>query len=150
MLFHLKGEVIDPPINWDDESSLLYVQKNDDLEHKPYYKKWKDTAYVESYKMLHYRIRWTKSDYNETIDKPRQTYFNVPADQLIEYPGYVYHCHILPHEDNEMMRPIMLQLPNDYSLSHTIPCNYGEDGKPFLKWGERFDCINQRCQNRAN
>ena len=23
-------------------------------------------------------------------------------------PGYVWHCHILDHEDNEMMRPLMV------------------------------------------
>jgi hypothetical protein len=30
----------------------------------------------------------------------------------MEFPGFVYHCHILKHEDNEMMRPFMLQ-PSD-------------------------------------
>lgn len=24
-------------------------------------------------------------------------------------PGYVWHCHILDHEDNEMMRPYLVQ-----------------------------------------
>jgi FtsP/CotA-like multicopper oxidase with cupredoxin domain len=24
-------------------------------------------------------------------------------------PGYVWHCHILDHEDNEMMRPYLLK-----------------------------------------
>jgi hypothetical protein len=24
-------------------------------------------------------------------------YFSVPESHLTEYPGYVYHCHILPH-----------------------------------------------------
>ena len=90
---------------------MLYVVPNLDLNYKPYYRRWKDTAYVDGFKMLHYRMRWTKSNYTEKEDKPRGTYFHVPAGQLIEYPGYVYHCHILSHEDNEMMRPIMLQLP---------------------------------------
>ena len=22
---------------------------------------------------------------------------NIPEEQLVEFPGYVYHCHILPH-----------------------------------------------------
>jgi hypothetical protein len=26
-------------------------------------------------------------------------------------PGYVWHCHILDHEDNDMMRPMMFNLP---------------------------------------
>ncbi len=97
--------------------------------------------------MLHYRIRWAKSDYNETEGKWGR-YFNIPADQLIEYPGYVYHCHILPHEDNEMMRPIMLQLPSDYQLNPSIPCTYDEDKKPLLKWKDRYECINKLCQDK--
>jgi hypothetical protein len=36
---------------------------------------------------------------------------------MIEFPGFVYHCHILPHEDNEMMRPIMLT-PSDKYMNH--------------------------------
>jgi spore coat protein A len=31
-----------------------------------------------------------------------------PFDPTVE-PGYVWHCHILEHEDNEMMRPLKLQ-----------------------------------------
>lgn len=31
-----------------------------------------------------------------------------PYDPTAE-PGYVWHCHILEHEDNEMMRPLKLQ-----------------------------------------
>jgi hypothetical protein len=38
----------------------------------------------------------------------------------MEFPGFVYHCHILPHEDNEMMRPYML-LPSDkYRSNMTV------------------------------
>ncbi len=125
---------------------MLYVVPNNDLDYKPYYRRWKDTAYVDAFKMLHYRMRWTKSNYTEKEDKPRGTYFHVPADQLREYPGFVYHCHILDHEDNEMMRPIMMQLPSDYQLDPNIPCNY-KDGKPLLKWADKYQCINERCQN---
>ena len=63
------------------------------------------------------RIRWAKSDMpNKNFteaDSQGEKYFTVPENQLIEYPGFVYHCHILPHEDNEMMRPIMMQ-PHRY------------------------------------
>jgi FtsP/CotA-like multicopper oxidase with cupredoxin domain len=43
---------------------------------------------------------------------------NAPASQLA-FPfdpndnfthGYVWHCHIIDHEDNEMMRPVAVQL----------------------------------------
>jgi FtsP/CotA-like multicopper oxidase with cupredoxin domain len=34
--------------------------------------------------------------------------------------GYVWHCHIIDHEDNEMMRPLQVQTnpgtPRDYTL----------------------------------
>ena len=26
-------------------------------------------------------------------------------------PGYVWHCHILDHEDNDMMRPMKMTAP---------------------------------------
>ena len=26
-------------------------------------------------------------------------------------PGYVWHCHILDHEDNDMMRPMKMTMP---------------------------------------
>lgn len=64
---------------------------------------------IEPLSVFTYRIRWTMSDYE--YGRP---YFHVPVDQLREFPGYVYHCHILAHEDNEMMRSIMLQIPDDY------------------------------------
>jgi hypothetical protein len=60
------------------------------------------------------RIRWTRTDYNESSHKASGSYFHIPVDQLIEYPGYVSHCHISAHEDNEMMRPFMLQPPEGW------------------------------------
>jgi FtsP/CotA-like multicopper oxidase with cupredoxin domain len=33
-------------------------------------------------------------------------------------PGYVWHCHILEHEDNEMMRPYHLQAPSEAAASN--------------------------------
>lgn len=128
---------------------MIYIAPNKDLDFKPYYRKWKDTAYVEGFKMLQIRIRWTKSGYNQAEDKPRGTYFHIPVDQLREYPGYVYHCHILTHEDNEMMRPIMLQLPSDYILDPKVPCNYDEKGSPLLKWSDKYQCVNKRCGNKS-
>ena len=31
-----------------------------------------------------------------------------PFDPTTGGPGYVWHCHILDHEDNEMMRPYLV------------------------------------------
>ena len=77
---------------------------NEDNEIKSYYRRWRDSVSVVAEKVFVLRIRWTKPSYTGEND----TYFNVPIDQLREYPGFVYHCHFLSHEDNEMMRPIML------------------------------------------
>jgi hypothetical protein len=98
-------------------------------------KRWKDTVLVHPLMVFRYRIRWTRSDY-KAGDKD---YFHVPVDQLREFPGFVYHCHILVHEDNEMMRPIMLQTPKDYvSTNKKSACQQS-------KWSEKYLCLNQQC-----
>lgn len=60
--------------------------------------RWKDVAKVDPNLFVRLRIRWAKTDYDPAM-KP-YPYFNVPEDQLIEFPGYIYHCHFLDHEDN--------------------------------------------------
>jgi hypothetical protein len=135
---------------FDPAQPIIYKYVNDSghPSAKPYYARWKDTAYVETFKVLQYRIRWTKSNYT-AADKAAGTYFHVPNDQLREFPGYVYHCHILDHEDNEMMRPIMLQLPPNAQLNTSTPCNYNTTSrKPVLKWADKYNCINKRCGNK--
>lgn len=111
---------------------------NEANEIKPYYRRWKDTALVEGGKVFVYRIRWAKSSYAGANDTP----FHVPVDQLREYPGFVYHCHILNHEDNEMMRPIMLQLPANAKLNPETPCNSNPSD---YSWATKVNCINERC-----
>ena len=56
--------------------------------------------------MLQIRIRWARTDYEEGSN---EAFFTEKERNLIEFPGYVYHCHFLPHEDNEMMRPFMVR-----------------------------------------
>jgi hypothetical protein len=122
----------------DNSGAYKYIKDEGKASPKVFYSRWKDTAYVEGHKALQYRIRWTKSDFDEKVDVAKGTYFNVPADQLREFPGFVYHCHILDHEDNEMMRPIMLQTPQT-ALSASAPCNY-------KSWAaEKAKCINLNC-----
>lgn len=36
------------------------------------------------------------------------------------YPGYVWHCHMLEHEDEEMMRPFILSAPHSEVVYDTI------------------------------
>ncbi len=54
---------------------------------------WKDTINVNSGEVAVIRLRWTQQNGNPFS-------FDATAG-----PGYVWHCHILEHEDNEMMRP---------------------------------------------
>lgn len=57
---------------------------------------WKDTVAVNVGEVLTIRARWTQQDGNP-----------FPFDATVG-PGYVWHCHILEHEDNEMMRPYVV------------------------------------------
>ncbi|MGZ4875022.1 MAG: multicopper oxidase domain-containing protein, partial [Candidatus Angelobacter sp.] len=36
-------------------------------------------------------------------------------------PGYVWHCHILDHEDNDMMRPMKITTKDLPSLNSALP-----------------------------
>lgn len=54
---------------------------------------WKDTVKMNPGEVTIIRIRWTSQDGSAYPFDPTQG------------PGYVWHCHIVDHEDNEMMRP---------------------------------------------
>jgi len=57
---------------------------------------WKDTVIVYGRQITTIRVRFAQQDGS-----------TFPFDAT-SGPGYVWHCHILEHEDNEMMRPIIL------------------------------------------
>ena len=59
-------------------------------------KGWKDTVVVNAGEVLTIRLRWT--------DQNGEPF---PFDATAG-PGYVWHCHLLEHEDNEMMRPYIV------------------------------------------
>jgi len=59
---------------------------------------WKDTFIMYPGQVTTVIARWTPTDAGTT----GQTYFDF--DPSVG-PGYVWHCHIIDHEDNEMMRP---------------------------------------------
>jgi len=61
---------------------------------------WKDTIQVNPGEVTIIRARWAP------IDGSASYPFDATAG-----PGYVWHCHILDHEDNEMMRPYTVVLP---------------------------------------
>jgi hypothetical protein len=54
---------------------------------------WKDTVLVNAGEVVTIRVRFAQQDGS-----------SFPFDATAG-PGYVWHCHLLEHEDNEMMRP---------------------------------------------
>jgi spore coat protein A, manganese oxidase len=63
---------------------------------------WKDTAKVFPGYVNRYIIRFAPQDIAVNGAKPGQNLFSFDSTKG---PGYIVHCHILDHEDNEMMRP---------------------------------------------
>ncbi len=61
---------------------------------------WKDTVIVNAGEVVTIRLRWTEQNGN-----------SFPFDATAG-PGYVWHCHLLEHEDNEMMRPYIVVSPS--------------------------------------
>ncbi|KAL2608714.1 hypothetical protein R1flu_027287 [Riccia fluitans] len=58
---------------------------------------WKDTVIVYPSVVLRLWTKWTPRDGG-----------SFPFDAT-SGPGYVWHCHVLEHEDNEMMRPLVVR-----------------------------------------
>jgi len=58
---------------------------------------WKDTLQMHPGEVTTIRLRFTQQDGNP-----------FPFDATAG-PGYVWHCHIIDHEDNEMMRPLIVK-----------------------------------------
>jgi FtsP/CotA-like multicopper oxidase with cupredoxin domain len=61
---------------------------------------WKDTIQADAGSITVIRIRFAPQDGS-----------NYQFDPTVG-PGYVWHCHILDHEDNEMMRPLIIVSSN--------------------------------------
>ena len=69
---------------------------------------WKDTVAVNPGETVTVRLRFTEQNGNP-----------FPFDAA-EGPGYVWHCHLLEHEDNEMMRPFIVIAPSQNGLTYGI------------------------------
>jgi spore coat protein A len=69
---------------------------------------WKDTVVVLPKFVTRFAIRWAPND--------GQRAFPFAPGECSGFPcatptrGYVWHCHIIDHEDNEMMRPDAIQI----------------------------------------
>jgi spore coat protein A, manganese oxidase len=67
---------------------------------------WKDTVRMNPGQVTRIRIRFAPQNAPQCWVRPGDNLF--PFDPSIG-PGYVWHCHILDHEDNEMMRPYKVE-----------------------------------------
>ena len=85
----------DPPLNHTtvNVQSLDQYLKDTSSDPSTSEKGWKDTVIVNSAEVVTIRLRWTEQNGDP-----------FPFDATVG-PGYVWHCHLLEHEDNEMMRP---------------------------------------------
>ena len=65
-------------------------------------KGWKDTIKMNPNQVTRILVRFAPQDVAPSNVKPGE---NLYSFNPTLGPGYVWHCHILDHEDNEMMRP---------------------------------------------
>ena len=79
--------------------------KGKPISPKPNEMGWKDTIQASPGQITHLRIRFAPQDANPKLVRPGVNLF--PFDPTLG-PGYVWHCHILDHEDNQMMRPLKI------------------------------------------
>jgi len=63
---------------------------------------WKDTIKVFPGQVTRVAIRWAPQETALGDSKPGENGYRFDPTSG---PGYVWHCHIIDHEDNEMMRP---------------------------------------------
>ena len=73
-------------------------------------------------------MRWAPTDLPIDDDRqPGSLYYPFdPSGDGCSH-GYVWHCHIIDHEDNEMMRPDVVQLNPDAPAAAARPL-----GRPIL------------------
>jgi FtsP/CotA-like multicopper oxidase with cupredoxin domain len=71
---------------------------------------WKDTATMYPGEVTRLAVRWVPTDV--AADAPGPLGFPFDPD---DGHGYVWHCHILDHEDNEMMRPTEVLTNPDFT-----------------------------------
>lgn len=69
-------------------------------------KGWKDTLRMNPGQVTRILVRFAPQEADESKVAPGVNLY--PFNPCIG-PGYVWHCHILEHEDNEMMRPLIIK-----------------------------------------
>ncbi|NLL73369.1 MAG: multicopper oxidase domain-containing protein, partial [Clostridiales bacterium] len=64
---------------------------------------WKDTVVTNPGQITRIRVRFAPQDVPEGLSEPGENFYSFDPTSGV---GYVWHCHLLDHEDNEMMRPM--------------------------------------------
>ncbi|HEU4732315.1 MAG TPA: multicopper oxidase [Kofleriaceae bacterium] len=67
---------------------------------------WKDTLKVLPFEVTRIAVRWAPTA--TAVNNVSAGVNRFPFDPSTGGPGYVWHCHILDHEDNEMMRSLLI------------------------------------------
>jgi spore coat protein A len=80
---------------------------------------WKDTVIMYPGQVTKIAVRWAPTD--KAITDPNLTY---PFDPNAGGHGYVWHCHIIDHEDNEMMRPDQVVPNTSATRTYVMGINY--------------------------
>lgn len=83
-----------------------YLQGNPSLP-PPNESGWKDTIRANPGEVTTIRVRYAPQDATVSTANPGVNLYPFSPDLG---PGYVWHCHIIDHEDNEMMRPYKVTL----------------------------------------
>jgi FtsP/CotA-like multicopper oxidase with cupredoxin domain len=67
---------------------------------------WKDTLKVLPFEVTRIAVRWAPTA--TSVNSVSAGTNKFPFDPTTGGPGYAWHCHILDHEDNEMMRSLLI------------------------------------------
>lgn len=81
---------------------------------------WKDVFIAPPFTVTRLLVRLAPQSVAEADLFPGKNTF--PFDPTTG-PGYVWHCHILDHEDNDMMRPMAIVNDDRPSLNSSLPGN---------------------------
>jgi spore coat protein A len=73
---------------------------------------WKDTVIVYPGQVTRLAVRWAPTS-EPANAAPATLYFPFDPSDGLQH-GYVWHCHIIDHEDNEMMRPDLVMLNTNF------------------------------------
>jgi hypothetical protein len=77
----------------------------------PYETGWKDTVQTPSGFVTRIRVRWAPQSVPSGGVSPGQNLFPIDPTSFpdpIAGPGYVWHCHLVGHEDHDMMRELVV------------------------------------------